>query len=109
PRVYLLVHVGYPPRGVLDPLAIGVVADPLEDQPNPGFDLLLVERHPSRLLRYAGTRCSSVSGSASRSGSSAARGSSLVSPSRLVHTAVSPSSLHGARSWNRLAATWTCR
>ena len=66
---------------------------------------------PSRMSdqdrAHCGTSSSAVSGSAERSGSSRSGSGSACSPSRLTQIVRSPSSLPGATSWKRLAATWT--
>src|SRR5439155_14378795 len=97
------------PGRVGDAGASGVFADPLEDQPDALFHFLAVQSFVPQFVAHARTRPSRISGSRERSGSSAARGRSLRSPSRLIHTAGMPSAAAGARSWNGLAATWTCR
>ena len=73
-----------------------------------GRCLRLVHARMSNLDRaHCGTSSSAVSGSDERSGSSRSGSGSACSPSRLTQIVRSPSSLPGATSWKRLAATWT--
>src|SRR5207247_4415663 len=89
-REDLLEHLGEPLRGLSDPRTIGILSDPLEDEPDAFRHLLPVQLFVPEVVAHGITRASRISGSAERSGSSAARGRSIGSPSRWSDTAGTP-------------------